>query len=66
MKPIDYVLIIGMTALVLGIIVYLVLNKKKGKTSCGCGCAGCPHAGQCSSVKHANEVPMAEVNDENA
>ena len=31
MKPIDYVLIIGMTALVLGIIVYLVLNKKKGR-----------------------------------
>jgi hypothetical protein len=22
-------------------------DKKRGKTSCGCGCSGCPHSGSC-------------------
>ena len=25
----------------------IVVNRKKGKTSCGCGCANCPSAGFC-------------------
>ena len=34
-------------ALVGGSIAILVRNKKKGRTSCGCGCANCPMAGKC-------------------
>ncbi|MBQ1396914.1 MAG: FeoB-associated Cys-rich membrane protein [Clostridia bacterium] len=30
---------------------HLVVNKKKGKTSCGCGCANCPSAGICHGAK---------------
>ena len=29
----------------------LIVNKKKGKTSCGCGCANCPSAGICHGSK---------------
>lgn len=70
MKPIDYILIIGIAALVVGVVIYLIVNKKKGKTSCGCGCSGCPNAGACGMSKNAkenaNEPPMYEVNNENA
>ncbi len=33
--------------IVAAIIVYLVRNKRKGKSSCGCGCQGCPMSGSC-------------------
>lgn len=36
---------------VTAIIVSMVKNKKKGKTSCGCGCADCPMDGSCHSKK---------------
>lgn len=29
------------------VIVSMVKNKKKGKTSCGSGCANCPMSGGC-------------------
>ncbi len=29
------------------IVVNLIRNKKKGKTSCGCGCEVCPSASLC-------------------
>lgn len=29
------------------IIVAMIRSKKKGKTSCGCGCDGCPMSGSC-------------------
>lgn len=29
------------------IIVSMVKNKRKGKTSCGCNCGGCPDSGAC-------------------
>lgn len=32
---------------VTGIIIYMVRQKKKGKTSCGCNCAGCALKGSC-------------------
>ena len=32
---------------ILAIIVKLVRDKKKGKSSCGCGCENCPSAGMC-------------------
>ena len=38
-----------LVALVAGIIVYKVRQKKQGKASCGCGCGSCPHSGSCQS-----------------
>lgn len=29
------------------IVIRLIHNKKKGKTSCGCGCEHCPSSGMC-------------------
>lgn len=36
-------------AVVAAIIVSMVRGKKKGKSSCGCGCADCPMSGSCHS-----------------
>ncbi|MBE5736781.1 MAG: FeoB-associated Cys-rich membrane protein [Clostridiales bacterium] len=41
MNPIDVLIIIGCVAIVVGVIVTSIINKKKGKTSCGCDCAHC-------------------------
>ena len=38
-------------AVVAGIIVSMVKNRKKGKSSCGCGCANCPMSGSCHPKK---------------
>lgn len=35
-------------------IVSMVRSKKKGKTSCGCGCAGCAMNGACHPAKPEN------------
>lgn len=46
-------IIIGavLIAVVAAIIVSMVRNKKKGKSSCGCGCADCPMSGSCHPKK---------------
>ena len=36
-----------LVALVALIVTYMIRNKKKGKSSCGCGCTGCPMSGKC-------------------
>lgn len=36
---------------VIAVIVGMVRGKKKGKSSCGCGCAGCAMNGSCHSKK---------------
>ena len=36
-------------AIAIGISGYLIRQKKRGKTSCGCGCANCPSQGHCHS-----------------
>ncbi len=38
-------------AIVATVIVGMVRNKKKGKSSCGSGCANCPMSGNCRSKK---------------
>ena len=48
MKPIDYIIIITALAIVVGVIIKSVRDKKNGKTGCGCnGCDGCPSKGAC-------------------
>lgn len=36
-----------LAAIVGGIILRLIKNKKAGKSSCGCGCSTCAMAGTC-------------------
>lgn len=36
-----------LTIVVTLIVVKMVKDKKAGKTSCGCGCSGCPSNGIC-------------------
>ena len=38
-------------AVVVAIVVSKIINRKKGKSSCGCGCASCALAGQCHASK---------------
>lgn len=38
-------------AIVTFIIVYLVRQKKQGKSSCGCNCAHCAMHGSCHNIK---------------
>lgn len=37
---------------VAAVIVSMVRGKRKGRSSCGCGCAGCP-AGSCCAANDA-------------
>ena len=37
--------------IVVAIIVSMVKNKRRGKSSCGCGCANCPMSGSCHKDK---------------
>lgn len=53
MEWIDWVIIGALGAAVVGIVAYLIKQKKAGKGGCGCGCNGCPRAEACSSAKHA-------------
>lgn len=61
MQPIDIALIVGSAVLVIGIVVYLIVQKKKGKTGCGCGCQGCPHAGVCGGKDDKNSEEDTHV-----
>ena len=38
----------GLIIVVAAIIAGMVRGRKKGKSSCGCGCAGCPAVGACA------------------
>lgn len=40
-----------LVGIVAAVIVKLVRDKKKGKSSCGCGCANCAMAGSCHTKK---------------
>lgn len=61
MKPIDYVIIAVVAVAVVGVVAYLIYNKKKGKNvGCGCGCSGCPNAGACSARKDQTSVAERE------
>lgn len=38
--------------IVLSVVAGLIRNRKKGKSSCGCGCSGCPMSELCNDTKH--------------
>ena len=37
----------ALLAIVAGIVIKMVKDKKAGKSSCGCGCSGCPMSSEC-------------------
>jgi hypothetical protein len=41
-------------AIFLAIVVRGIINKKKGKSSCSCGCSGCAMSGTCHPEKKEN------------
>ena len=51
MNAIEITVIIACVLIVAGVIVSGIINKKKGKSSCGC-CNGCPY---CKSCKERND-----------
>lgn len=42
---------LGLVAIVALIVVGMVRDKKKGKSSCGCGFGSCPMSGSCHGKK---------------
>jgi hypothetical protein len=46
-----FVISLLLLAVVAGIITSMIKNWKAGKTSCGCGCSGCPMSGTCHQKK---------------
>ena len=45
------VLCAALIAVVAAIVANLIKNQKKGKTSCGCGCANCAMSNSCHAKK---------------
>ncbi|MDO5124456.1 MAG: FeoB-associated Cys-rich membrane protein [Eubacteriales bacterium] len=43
------IIFVCLAAVITGVVVYLVNNRKKGKTSCGCGCSNCALRDTCHS-----------------
>ena len=41
MEPIEIIVIIACVLIVGGVITKSIINKKKGKSSCGCDCGSC-------------------------
>ena len=43
------------TALLALLIIYLIKQKKQGKTTCSCGCSSCPNSQICHSKAKQDE-----------
>ena len=41
----------ALVAIVAAVIAGMVRNRKKGVSSCGCGCSDCPMSGSCHTKK---------------
>lgn len=51
MNPPTVIALIIVATVVIGLIASLIVNKKKGKSSCSCGCSGCAFKDSCHSGK---------------
>lgn len=47
----EILLIIACVAIVVGVIVSRIIAKKKGKSSCDCGCSSCAACRYCAEAK---------------
>lgn len=45
------VICVILVLMVAAILIRMVRNRKKGISSCGCGCANCPMSGACHSKR---------------
>lgn len=45
------IICIALLLIVTGIIAGMIRDKRKGKSSCGCGCASCPMSSSCHKSK---------------
>lgn len=45
----DIIICMVLIAVVAAVIISTIRGRKKGKSSCGCGCSGCPMSGSCHS-----------------
>lgn len=50
MKWFEPIIIIVAVGLVILPIILKIVNKKKGKSTCSCGCAYCTHSGCCTKT----------------
>lgn len=70
MEPIEIVILILAVALVVFTIVYNVMRRRKGKSSCGCdtgksgksGCSSCPYCDSCHSGKPNDSAGHGRAN----
>ena len=51
MQPIEIIVIIACVLIVGGVIAKVIIDKKKGKTSCGCDCSCCSNCSSCKVKK---------------
>ena len=49
-----------LTLIVFSVLAMMIRNKKKGKSSCSCGCSECPFSGKCSEVKNVVAENVAD------
>lgn len=45
------VVLLAVIAVVTGVTVKMIKDKKQGKSSCGCSCGNCPMSGKCHGEK---------------
>ncbi len=55
MQPIEVIVIIACVLIVGGVIATSIINKKKGKTSCGCDCSKCSGCSRSKSATNKEE-----------
>ena len=60
MQLIEIIVIIACVLIVGGVILRQIVNKKKGKTSCGCDCSSCSY---CSSCKKENKTSESQTEE---
>ncbi len=54
MEPIEIIVIIACILIVGGVMTTAIINKKNGKTSCGCDCKSCSSCHSCNLKKEEN------------
>lgn len=63
----DFPTIAALTVLILvigSLIALAIVNKKKGKTSCSCGCSNCAFADSCHTQKPKKEDSLEKENEQ--
>ncbi len=52
MGIVDILIIVACVLIVAGTVTLSIVNKKKGKSSCGCDCASCKGCSACKTDKN--------------